>query len=148
MHFILRFFPNFYFIYNNNKTLIPKFLGWPWIFNKLIKVGHVYYFPSFYSIQKHTFSLRIGSSGDKSKDWRFGADIGGLSILARCNMAGGQWVWVYSWWGWGRIGLGWVGLGWLTLLLLVWWWVFNGCRISFLFVLFWFFLGAFNVGVT
>ena len=146
MHFILRFFPNFYFIYNNNKTLIPKFLGWPWIFNKLIKVGHVYYFPSFYSIQKHTFSLRIGSSGDKSKDWRFGADIGGLSFWQ-----GAIWL-VASGCGFivdeVGVALGWVGLGWLTLLLLVWWWVFNGCRISFLFVLFWFFLGAFNVGVT
>ena len=38
----------------------------------------MYYFLSFYSIRKHIFSLRIGSSGDKSKDRRFGAAIGGL----------------------------------------------------------------------
>ena len=105
LHFILRFFPNFYFVYNNNKTLIPKFLDWLWILNKLIKVGHIYYFPSFYSIRKHRFSLRIGSSGDKSKDWQFGAAIGGLLVWARCNMVGGRWVWLYSWWGWDRIGL-------------------------------------------
>ena len=122
MHFILRFFPNFYFIYNNNKTLIPKFLGWLWILNKLIKVGHVYYFPSFYSIQKHTFSLRIGSSSDKR------VKTGGLvQILVGCQFWQGA-VWLVAN-GYGFIvdevgvALGWIG--WLSCC-----WCDGGCSMA------------------
>ena len=30
-----------------NKTLVPKFKGWLWIFNRLVRV---FFFPPFYSI--------------------------------------------------------------------------------------------------
>ena len=32
------------------KSLSLKILGQPWIFISLVRVGHMYYFPPFYSI--------------------------------------------------------------------------------------------------
>jgi len=31
----------------------PNIWGWPWILNRLVRVSHMYYFPSFYSIWSH-----------------------------------------------------------------------------------------------
>lgn len=39
-------------IYNNNQVLVPKFWNWLWIFNKLIRVRHIYFFcHPIYSLQ-------------------------------------------------------------------------------------------------
>ena len=38
---------------HNEKALIPKFWGWLWILNRLVKVGYMYFFYSLYSIQSH-----------------------------------------------------------------------------------------------
>ena len=32
---------------NNNQALDPNFWGWLWILNRLVRVGHMYSFPSF-----------------------------------------------------------------------------------------------------
>ena len=37
-------------IYNNN-GLVPFFWGRLWILNRLVRVGHMYSFPAFYSIE-------------------------------------------------------------------------------------------------
>jgi hypothetical protein len=33
---------------NNNQALVPNFLGQLWIFNKIVMVGHMYFFAPFY----------------------------------------------------------------------------------------------------
>ena len=37
------------------EALIPKFWGWLWIFEILVRVGDMYSFLLFYSIRNHTF---------------------------------------------------------------------------------------------
>lgn len=39
------------------EALVPKFWGKLWILNQLVRVGHMYYFLLFCSIQTHTLSL-------------------------------------------------------------------------------------------
>jgi hypothetical protein len=51
---LMKFDLNGILINNNNNTnqaLFPELWGCLWILNRLIKVGHMYYFPSFYPIQ-------------------------------------------------------------------------------------------------
>lgn len=39
------------------EALVPKFWGKLWILNQLVRVGHMYYFLLFCSIQTRTLSL-------------------------------------------------------------------------------------------
>ena len=57
VYFILYIYINTQKCYNNNnnKTLIPKFLSWLWIFDILTRMSHMYSFSPFYFIWNHTF---------------------------------------------------------------------------------------------
>ena len=50
---------NQYYDNNKNQTLVLNFLGWLWILNILARLGHMYSFPPFHSIQSHTLYWNV-----------------------------------------------------------------------------------------